>query len=119
MTRYRIMGLHSPDALGMEHEGDPTSFYNLVQITIGPEDTTAADIYSVVISSPDRFGTTKEDHVVVLPEWDVDLIGGVLHLMVERANEAADVHPQAVLRRWFQWEYENYHAETEGPEGEM
>ena len=78
-----------------------------MEIRIGLATEEVADIFSILVLSADnKDKASKNDKLLVLPIFDVDMIKAYVEKILTHANQSVD--PMILLRQHFHWEFEDY-----------
>ena len=128
MQKLRLRSLISPDVSDLLH-WRPESLedvYLLLQLEIGPADAEGADLYQVIVATPEglrafakRLRTRDEKPsiiiedraTIVVTEYSWPDLQQHIYAILENCSAASDVEAMRNLERYFQGEYENYFME--------
>lgn len=112
--RPQIKSLHSSDLTAGRRPPDPSVVYLPVQLEIGPDNESGADLFDVIVATPRGLANVQaapvisERALVVVDEFEWASVVATLEQIVQRCE--AGTWPQCCerLMRYFRWEYEDY-----------
>lgn len=116
MTRLEIRSLHSPDVeVDAWEPADDREVHFLLELEIGEVGDERADLFQVVVASPEGLrarkahgGVLSDRATLVLSRFSWTTVHGALARIIKSCE--ADDWAEAVqrLQRYFAWEYEDY-----------
>ena len=109
--------LHSPDVWDLKHFQPPVcdNFGFLLQVTVGPSDTTGEDSFDVVVCTPDwlkhRYKVTdiiSSRHHLIVFEYDYLRLSSFLEKYIAACSGDTWEDIAMKLGRLARWEYEDF-----------
>lgn len=120
MTKLQIKSRHSPDVqLDVWEPDDLADVYFLLELEIGEEGKEGADLFQVVIATPEglrrrgaaRNGVIEKRATLVISELSWKTVHRAVADIVAACTAPTWNESVLKLQRYFRWEYEDYQRE--------